>query len=118
MAISTTPPITEDITKTNGLDTPANLLLKALLLILKVVTTSEPYVTHKLPCKALPETSPSTALKTPEQNLMNQFEKEVTEEVPKKITQRQPVLKNSASDTDLPILNSIRHPHPLDKPTP
>jgi hypothetical protein len=118
MAISTTPPITEDITKTNGLDTPANLLLKALPLILKAVTTSEPSVAHKLPCEALPETSPSTALKTPEQNLMKQFEKEVTEEVPKKITPRQPVLKNSASDTDLPTLNSIRHPHPLDKPTP
>jgi hypothetical protein len=114
MAISTTPPITEDVTKNNGLGTPANLLPKVLPLILKAVTTREPPVAaDELPSEAVPETSPSTTLKTPEQNFIKQFDKE---EVPKKITPGQPALKNSASDTDLPALDP--HPHPLDKPTP
>ena len=107
---SPAPPITEDITESNGMDTPANLVFKKLPPNLKAVTTSDSP-------ESLPEKSPSTTLSTPEQNLIKQFEKEITEEF-KKITPRQPVLKLSASDTNLPTLNSIRHPHPLNKRIP
>lgn len=112
--LATTPiiPLTAELDfskKRNDMDSSASQarMLAALLPNLKAVNiTSESHDTKPS------ETSPSTALSTPDQNLIMQLEKEDIEELPKKNTPRHPVLKHSASDTDLPTLNSIRHPHP------
>lgn len=65
------------------------------------------------PVASLCETAPSTTtLNSSDKNLIMELEKEDTEDGPKKNTPRHLSLKHSASDTDLPTLNSIRHPHP------
>lgn len=82
--------------------------------VLQAINTSAPPEVETKPLASLCETAPSSlaTLNSSDKNLIEELEKEDSEDGPKKNTPRHLSLKHSASDTDLPTLNSIRHPHP------